>query len=314
MTFTEASTATPRSQPRSDRAAYDVKRTTDWLEERIAAGKKSPVAEVITLTVALAELLVSDVRNQINRPLSGGNEASLLSDIANQRFEFNGESIVVSDTGKLLDGQHRCYSVIKSGIPIQTVIVFGPKEDARFTIDIGRPKSASNFLAMKGHKYTAMLASTARLVLIYRAFDSLVTGGADSYKTAPTKTEVVNAVSQLRGLEASVEFTSVAPKALGSKSILAFAHYIIAKKSSRENADYFFQKMFEVAQSMAVPELKDGHPIRYCVRRIPDVGSNGGTTGLNARAELIFKCWNGYRRGEAPRSISLNGRLPKVER
>lgn len=287
-------------------AAEEIRRMNAWLAERVAASKKKPSAEVVTLTPVLAQLLLE--RNPINRPISPGNESSLISDVANGRFEFNGESIVISDTGVLLDGQHRCQTVIKSARSIQTVIVFGPKEEARFTIDIGRPKSAPNFLAMKGHKYTAVLAAAARLVLLYRSYGNLITSGTGK-KIAPTKTEVVAAVAQLRGLDSSVEFVHSASKSLGSKSVLAFAHYVISRKAPREEADYFFGKMFEGA------DLRRGDPILYCAKRLPELGANGGTTGMNSRAELIFKCWNLHRLGANDvTKLPLNGRLPKLER
>jgi hypothetical protein len=303
---TTVASASPRSSARAERAAYDLKRTHDWLMDKIAAGRKSRLVDIITLTPPLAEVLISEEHNPINRPISSGNEGSILSDIANGRFEFNGESIVISNTGKLLDGQHRCHSVIKSGIPIETVIVFGVRDEARFTIDLGKPKLASHFLAMQGHKYTAMLAAATRLVLMYRATGSILSGGNNHNKV--TKTEIVNAVGQLRGLTDSVELTCDAPKSLGAKSVLAFAHYVISKRASREAADFFFKKMIEGA------DLRRGDPILYCSRRLGDLrsGTNGG---VNARAELIFKCWNAHRLGETDMTkLPLNGRLPKVER
>lgn len=307
---TSSEVITPLAPIYTKAQTEERRRMGEWLEDRIAASKKKPSAEIVTLTPMLASLLIEPDRNPINRPLSVGNETSLLSDLANGRFEFNGESIVVSNTGVLLDGQHRCQTVLKSGMSIQTVIVFGPKEAARFTIDIGRPKTAQNFLAMKGHQYTAVLAAAARLILIYRGNDSrnVMSGGGKATGINPTKTEVVAAIDQLRGLEDSVETVYPAPKSFGSKSTLAFAHYVITKRAGRENADHFFVKMFSGA------DLKSGDPILYCAKRLPELQSGGGTSGHNVRAELIFKCWNGHRRGEAFTRLALNGRLPKVER
>lgn len=281
----------------------EARRMAEWLKERVSASKKKPSAEVVTLTPVLAQLLLE--RNSINRPISAANEASIASDVVNGRFEFNGESIVISNTGVLLDGQHRLQTVVKSGRPIQTVIVFGPREEARYTIDTGRPKSAPNFLAMKGHRYSAMLAAAIGNVLRYRARNSLTSGG-EGYN--PTKVEIVDALDHLRGIEASVELAAEAPRILGAKSVIAFAHYIIAKKATREEADDFFRKIFDGVS------LQRGSPILYCARRLPDVGSNGTKSGYNARAELIFKCWNAHRRGETFTKLPLNGRLPKIER
>lgn len=276
-----------------------------WLEDRIAASKKAPSAEVVTLTPVLAELLIE--RNTDNRPISAYNENTMMSDVAGGRFAFNGESIVVSSNGVLIDGQHRCQVVIKTRQSIQTVIVFGPKEEARYTIDIGRPKSAGNFLAMKGHKYANHLAAAARLVLIYRHNNNknLSNGWGGAY--SPTKTEVVDAVEQLRGLETSLDFVSPAPRSYGGKGFLAFTHYIITKRAGRNAADEFFGKLFDMSN------LPKGDPILACGKRLPNLHSSGAAA-LTVKAELIFKCWNLWRNNaKVHDSVRLSGTLPKLE-
>lgn len=288
------------------RVSVETERMRRWLDEHVAAGNpRKPLAEIVTLTPVLAGLLLE--RNPINRPISHGNSSALLSDIANNRFVFNGEPIVVSDSGVLLDGQHRCQAVIQANKPIQTLIVFGPKEEARFTIDIGRPKSAPNFLHMKGFKNTAVLAAAARMLLVYRERKNLITGGAKANFTPPTKTEVLDAVEQFRGLERSVETAMQAPAHLGGRSVIAFTHYVISRKAGVEATDAFFQKMFDGT------DLSRGNPILYCAKRLSTLTVNGGGA-QNVRAELIFKSWNAHRRGEMVDKMPLNGRLPGIER
>lgn len=290
--------ATPR------KTTVERERMASWLEERIASGRRKASAEVVTLTPALAELLLE--HNTDNRPITSNNAGNIAADIANGRFEFNGESIVISRDGVLIDGQHRCAVVVQTRTPVETVIVFGPKTDARFTIDIGRPKSAGNFLHMQGYKNTNVLASAARLILIYRHHGKIVSSSRD-YAHKPTKTEVVAAAGQLPGLALSVDFFAATPRSLGSRSVLAACHYLIAKKSSRENADHFFRRLIEGS------DLKRGDPILYCRNKLPDHRAVAGS-GINSMMELIFKCWNANRRGEEITRMFFNGRLPKIER
>lgn len=134
-----------------------------WLDDHIAASKRKPNAEVVTLVPALAALLLE--RNPVNRPISKSNASELRQDVASDRFMFNGESIVVSDTGVLLDGQHRCKIVVDTGIPIETVIAFGPKEAARFTIDTGKvkkPDEPLNDIETKDKQVQALMAAWNR--------------------------------------------------------------------------------------------------------------------------------------------------------
>ena len=297
----ESKTAAPTT-PR--KISVERERMDMWLTERIAASRKKPSAEVVTLTPVLAELLLE--RNQDNRQITRHNANAIASDVANGRFEFNGESIVVSRDGMLLDGQHRCQVVVETRTPIETVIVFGPKNEARFTIDIGRPKSASNFLHMQGHKNTNVMASAARLVLLYRYSGRIMTSSRDT-AYMPTKTEVVEAVAQLSGLANSVDMALTAPPRLTSRSTLAACHYLIARKSSRDAADMFFRKLIDG------DGLHRGDPILYLRNRLPNMRAVSGT-GVNALFEIIFKCWNAHRRGEQVNRMPMNGRLPPLER
>jgi hypothetical protein len=277
----------------------EVSRMKVWLEERIARGRKNPIAEVVTLTPVLASLLLE--RNSANRPISKTGKSEIKQDIANGRFIFNGESIIVSDTGILNDGQHRCINVLETGVSIQTVIVFGPKEETRFSVDSGRSKTVSNYLAMKGRKYTIILGAAVGYILQWKERGFV---GGDYQR--PSKQAILQASDQLRGIDASVEFTSPAMKSVGSHAVLAFCHYIFSKASSRENADHFMTKLMEG------DGLKKGDPILYCRNRLLSMG-RGPHAGV--RAELVVKCWNAWRSGHTIDHFKMSGgKLPKLER
>lgn len=291
--------------PRLTKArAEERERMVEWLEQRIAASKKKPSAEVVTLTPVLAQLLLEEGHNPVNRPFSQRNSADIGADIANGRFEFNGESIVISNTGILLDGQHRCAQVVATGRSIETVMVFGPKEAARFTIDIGKSKTVSNFLAMKGRHYTGVLGAAVNYHLQWRKNGALLYGGGKNY---PTKSEILAAADELRGMDTSVEFTAPTMKSpVRSHAVLAFCHFVFWKKSGREAADHFILRLIEG------DGLKRTDPILYCRNRLVKCGRS---EPAGERAELIFKCWNAHRLGHSIDHVKLTGgALPKVER
>jgi hypothetical protein len=286
------------SRPRSSTEASRMK---VWLEERIARGRKAPVAEVVTLTPVLAQLLLD--RNSANRPISKTGKNEIKQDIANGRFVFNGESIIVSDTGVLNDGQHRCLNVLETGVSIQTVIVFGPKEETRFSVDSGKSKTVANYLSMKGRKYTIILGAAANYIVQWKTRGSVST--ANEY-ARPSKQAILEAADQLRGIDASVEFTSPAMKSVGSHAVLAFCHYAFWKASSRENADFFMTKLMEG------DGLKKGDPILYCRNRLLGMGREAHA---GVRAELVFKCWNAWRSAHTIDHFKMSGgKLPKLER
>lgn len=299
LTAEEMNTGAPLSKA----GAEERRRMSAWLDERLTAAKKKPSAEVVTLTPMLASLLLE--RNPINRPISPRNANNIASDIANGRFEFNGESIVISKSGVLIDGQHRCLQVVATGKPIETVIVFGPADAARFTIDTGKVKSAANFLAMKEFKYSQSHAAAVGYYLQWRSTGRIETSGKG---TVPTTAEKVTAADELKGMDTSVEFTHPAIYTIGSHAIVAFCHYVFWKRSSRESADHFIGKMIDG------DGLRKGDPILYCRNRLIGVGRG---VAANSKIELIFKCWNAHRSGagiDSHLKMSGIGKLPKLER
>lgn len=276
----------------------ETRRMKLWLDERIAASKKKPIAEVVTLTPTLAALLLE--RNPINRPIGRYNLSNLESDVISNRFLFNGEAIIVSITGILIDGQHRARVVLNTGRSIETVIVFGPAENARYTIDIGSPKTAGNFLFMKGRKDGNNLASAVGCYLQWKEKGAISTN-------KPTKAAILAAADQLSGMDYSVSFCHQATsRHLGSRSVLAFCHYVFWKRASKEAADEFITKLIEG------DGLRKGDPILYCRNRLLDMPRG---VRQNDRAEIIFKCWNAHRAGERiTHHLKVSGTLPKVER
>jgi hypothetical protein len=282
----------------TDSHPEETRRMKKWLDDKIAAGKRQPFSEIITLSPVLAQLLLD--RNPINRPINKYGAMELREDIANGRFEFNGEPIIVSDTGKLNDGQHRCLMVVQTGIPITTAIVFGPKESTRYTVDTGRSKTVSNFLAMKGKTYTHVLGAAAGYYVTWKE-----RGSISRAVMRPTKQQILAAVDELKGLEQSVELTAACMKTVRSHAVLAFCHFVFWKRAGRVESDNFILRVIDG------DGLRKGNPIYYCRNRLFGMGRGNPAED---RAELLFKCWNASRRGEHIDHVKIGGMLPKVER
>lgn len=292
-----ADTSAPLTLTKAE--AEERRRMKEWLDGKIAAGKKHPISEIVTLTPVLAQLILE--RNPINRPINKRNASDLVQDVANKRFVFNGESIIISDTGVLNDGQHRCQTVVETKIPIPVVIVFGPKEETRFTVDTGKSKTVSNFLAMKGRMYTHTLGAASGYFLQWSKTGVVSINGLDR----PSKQAILIAADEIKGIDKSVEFTVHCMKSIRSHAVLAFCHNVFWKRSGRDAADEFIGKLIDG------DGLRKGTPLWYCRERLN--GMPRGTTA-QTRIELIFKCWNAWRRGEGITHLKLSGNLPKVEK
>lgn len=113
----------------------------------------------------LAEAMLA--RNGINRRIREDHVKKLAHSMAAGHWRINGEMIRFADDQTLIDGQHRLLAVIRSGVTIETFAFFGLDPKIMLTLDIGRSRTAADFLGMRGYKMPVLLSSTATLVLRY---------------------------------------------------------------------------------------------------------------------------------------------------
>lgn len=116
--------------------------------------------------IAAAQII--EHRNTGNRKVAHSKLEQTCSDIREGRFLVNGESIVFSSCGKLLDGQHRLTGCIRTGIPIISLVAFGIDEDARRTIDTGKLRTAGDIAQLSGVADGNNVTAIARMMIAYR--------------------------------------------------------------------------------------------------------------------------------------------------
>lgn len=166
-------------------------------------------AEVEIITPAYAKQLLA--QNCPNRPLSKSTVNRYANDMTNDRWNNNGQGIVLTAEGKLLDGQHRMAAVLKAGIPVGMLVVRGVPEETFKTMDSGKARSLSDVLAIEGYVNTPLLAAVA--VNSYR-----YACGAANYHASKAALEVfvrahpylVDASGLLRGKSSKLPKTPIA--------------------------------------------------------------------------------------------------------
>lgn len=117
----------------------------------------------IMLTPELAAWLLEN--NEGNRRLSTREVDRIAADIAAGRWQLNGDTIKITESSRLGDGQHRCQAVIQSGIAVPTMIVFGVSDAQEVTATIdttGRSRSVCDIyqITTGQHADAAQLAAT----------------------------------------------------------------------------------------------------------------------------------------------------------
>lgn len=106
-------------------------------------------------------------RNRKNRKVSQQLVQQLANDMATGNWKLNGETIVISDTGRLLDGQHRLLACLQADTTFETYVVVGVEEDVFDTLDCGKLRDGTSVFAMMEESSPAQLSGAATLLWKY---------------------------------------------------------------------------------------------------------------------------------------------------
>lgn len=281
--------------------ASPEKRAAEWLAEQVEKSQNKITTIVADLTPALATVLLN--HNEHNRKISRGLVETYARDMANNAWHLNGEPIIISKTGLMNDGQHRCVSAIEAERTIPAIFVFGVERDTRTTVDQGRVRTAGDFLSMNGHSNAAALGAAASHIWQLQHNGYLSSSGRDK----PNKGEILAIVEQYPNINKSVVKSAVpGGRVVGGPAMLGFCHWTFARAAGEKNADDFLDGLTDGAG------LQRRNPILYARNRLI---TERGRLRPNDRAELIFKAWNAWRRNETVWRFEVTGgQLPKVEK
>ena len=163
--------------------------------------KMSATLEIITPAVALRYLSSNfeDKENRIqNRELDDKTLGKYMTDMENDRWEV-AAPILFDINNKLIDGQGRCTSVVKTGIPIICWVIRGLSENAFSVIDQGKKRTLKDTLTtLMIHDLTGkpLRLSRARVVgtainMLHNMENSSKHIDKDRYLTTPEITEMV---------------------------------------------------------------------------------------------------------------------------
>ena len=131
------------------------------------------IAQPILVTPEMAAAYLA--ANKRNRPLRKARVERYARDMSEGRWQMNGETIIISDEGNLLNGQHRLEAVVKAAVPVWMMVTSGVPESAFSTMDAGLTRTAGDVLGMKGILNFNQVAAVARICLNYKDGVSLST-------------------------------------------------------------------------------------------------------------------------------------------
>lgn len=233
-----------------------------------------------------------------NRPLSMNHVAKLLHDARTGAWHMNGEPIIVSRTGKLLEGQHRLRMILEYGKPLPFLVVRGVEDEAFRTMNTGRSRTAADVLFMGNGVDTPteakQLAAALRWVWKWESGNIYSQGVMPGEKPQePRPHEILDLYKKHPKMGLSVEWgqgkSTLLPGLLPGP--VMFCHYM-CNKVDQERARTFFGKLISGAH---LEETDAIYRLRH--RIIQHSIAARKLTGVEFVA-LVFKAWNFWKAGE----------------
>lgn len=259
--------------------------------------------EVIRVTPEIAKNIL-EKSNTKNRTLSIGRARALARAMEGGQWAMNGDSIKISDTGILLDGQHRLTAIVISQTSQDVLFVTGLKESVFTTIDVGANRTAADMLSIAGVKNSAIIASSVMLYLVDKKLGKPLHGSPDR---KPTKKDISDFVSERR--QELEDISKEIVKKDGHYSIGRImngsgAFYAVMKIKDKYSTDIAFSFLSQLRSGVYDYEQS---PIEYLRNKL--ISSKMiKSTNLTREYEiaLFIKAFNSWIKGEQAKVLKLN--------
>ncbi len=268
-----------------------------WIEERSEKIKISPKKAGIIL----------DKHNTRNRAFVQSTIDIVEKALKEGKWICNGETIIFSKEGILLDGQNRLYACASSGVSITTWVVFGQNPDSFMTIDRGRNRNLASDLSIYGEHNHKALAAVLQVVCAYLDGDRSANLVRSKYDTN-VALKILNDNPKIRE---SVTFSESAKRKIQCPArLIGTVHYIAGNTDNIkviEKRNEFFERLTDgVGLSANNPILTLRNKL-YQMMNNPDVRVKRGMGHLSNFVYLhyLVRSWNMFLMGHTASKLQL---------
>ena len=236
-----------------------------------------------------------------NRPVRDTTVHTYAHEMKEGRWKFNGQPIQFDEAGALLNGQHRLWAIVESGVTVDTVIQWGIDRDAQDTIDVGRKWMGADVLHMVGEQNTLILS--AGLTWLWRE-----KRGHLATNWQPSTVERMELLKQFPSIRDSVKRVATwTSRTFLAPSIACYCHWKFSQIDP-ERADDFISKLYTGS------DLSEENPIYRLREKI--IYHRTKRIKLLPSEELAFIIitWNAYIKGRKLKQLTWKERTPGVEK
>jgi len=225
-----------------------------------------------------------------NRKVSAANLTKILEAIFEGRYQIV-RTILFDEKCNLLDGQHLMHAVIKTGISVPVICIYGIETEAFTKIDTGKTRNAADVLSIEGEDGTSNIS--AALSWLWREETGRLISGKGQGVPTDAVADVLNRHPNIRG---AVKWAHSNTTGLVGPAIVAWLKYRMGQFDAAL-AEAFFLK---IIRGTGIVDGSHEHLLR---RRLENMlGKNDHEARLE-RAALIVKTWNRIRASEPPRKV-----------
>ena len=275
--------------------------TLSWFAERVQRGLKQSFSEIVSITPEIANRLLEV--NDCNRPVKPRLVSRIEHDILNNQFRLNGEPIIVSEDGRLNDGQHRLMAIIAANKTAESFMTFGVPRDSRFTVDMGDMRTTIDFLKMNTVVNARDASIVAKNLFAYRNHLS-----HQQQKQGIGKQDVIDEYNRQRAaIDAAIARFVQESFMRSTKTVPAVAASYVIIANSRATAPVKREAFF--AKLSIGANLDPASPILHLRSKLLEK-ADYDLRRTEARVELILRHWNAWVADEPVASIRMQGKFP----
>ena len=244
-------------------------------------------AKLITITPEWANVVLAR-STKPNRTVSKKHVSAIAREILGGRWKVNGDTICIDADGNLIDGQHRLYAVLESGMSVQSFVIEGLPFDVYDTIDGGKKRSKRDTLTASGEANAFRLA--ALLCLIDRYMTGRM-GKPAEYSNSEVESLLLKYPDARESIQ-TIHFT----RGMIYPSVIDACHYLF-KQKDKALADDFVLRLRKGSGL-------DGDSPMYLLRErlIANITSKAKLSKVYVMA-LCIKAWNYERSGTKLRCL-----------
>lgn len=254
---------------------------------------------LVTITPARAQHLI-DLNAANQRRKKESKVTQMARDMRKGLWkDRTGETIKVSASGFLIDGQNRMHAVVRSNTTIVVDVAWNVPDDRMLVIDGNSPRTTADDFKIAGVADRFVGGSLVRWVLAWEKGNPMNHGG----RLTPTRSEIQQRYSQEpHSFDQAAMFGRASHHQIASVNMnaAAMAYWLFSKMDNEgpEMTEKFFDAF------IGGLELSGNSPVTALRNRF--ISARGKDLSRSEQLALMIKAWNAFRTG---RSTSASGRI-----